>query len=225
MSFSRLHAVLSTPLLLVLTVAAFTDRQGGQERFKEITVERINVVDSAGSTRVILAGGFPPRRAALAGLLFVNEDGHESGGLVYRGTRDENGDIQAGGILTFDQYRNDQIVALHYEHQGDRKRQGLTFQERPDTLSNLMKEFYRAFESAPDAAARDSVRRHYLAVIPPEDRPARRLFLGREFSRASVITLSDIAGNPRLRLQVDSLGQPSITFLDEAGQPIRTITH
>lgn len=129
----------STALLLSLLISAFAfqDRTG---RFDEITVNRINVVDSAGRTRVVLAGGFPPRREALAGVLFVNEDGAEAGGLVYQGTRDANGRIQAGAVLTFDQYRNDQIVALEYQHDGDRKRQGLTIQERPDTLSDLVKE-------------------------------------------------------------------------------------
>ena len=62
------------------------------------------------------------------------------------------GKIQAGATLTFDQYRNDQIVALSYDHSGDRKRQGLTIQDRPDTLSDLVKEAYRAIEGAATAA-------------------------------------------------------------------------
>ncbi len=223
MPLLKLHAAVSTALLFVLSVLAFSGRRA-DSRFEEITVSRINVVDSAGRTRVILAGGYPPRRAALAGLLFVNEDGHEAGGLVYTGTRDQDGQIQAGGILTFDQYRNDQVMALQYEHSGARKQQGLTIQERPDTLSDLVKELYRAVETAPSAAARDSLIQHYRSRIPPADLVSRRLFIGRDFSRASVVTLSDAAGRPRLRLEVDSLGQASIAFLDSAGRSVRTIT-
>jgi len=223
MRLLRLHAGVSTPLLIMLSVVAFSGRQGSSQ-FEEITVGKITVVDSTGRTRVILAGGFPPRRAELAGLLFINEDGHEAGGLVYAGTRDTDGQIHAGAILTFDQYRNDQIVALQYDHTGARKRQGVTIQERPDTLSDILKEAYRAIETAPTEALRDSLTRHYLARIPPEDLPARRLFLGRDFARASVVTLSDPAGRPRLRMEVDSLGRASIAFLDEAGQVVRVLT-
>ncbi len=223
MKLLRLHAAVSTPLLIMLSLAAFSGRQASN-RFDEITVGKITVVDSAGRARVILAGGFPPRRAELAGLLFVNEDGHEAGGLVYQGTRDADGQIHAGAILTFDQYQNDQIVALQYEHLGARKRQGLTIQERPDTLSDLVKEAFRAIETAPTAELRDSLTRHYMARIPREDLAARRLFLGRDLARASVVTLSDPAGRPRLRLEVDSLGRASITFLDEAGQAVRVIS-
>ena len=218
----RLYAVGTTALLLSLLITAFTvqERDG---RFDKITVNRIDVVDSAGRTRVILAGGFPPRREALAGLLFINEAGGEAGGLVYQGTRAEDGRIQAGALLTFDQYRNDQIVALSYEHDGDRKRQGLTVQERPDTLSDLVKQAFRAIETAPSAEIRDSLRRYYLGRIPREEFSSRRVFVGRDYSRASVVTLSDPAGRPRLRLQVDSLGAPSIVFIDEDGAVVRSV--
>jgi hypothetical protein len=222
-SFSRLYTVGSTFLLLLFTVAAFTEGRP-QDRFDEITVKRINVVDDDGNTRVILAGGFPPRRAALAGLLFINEDGNEAGGLVYRGTRDSLGNIQAGAILTFDQYENDQIVALEYGQSGARKRQGLTIQERPDTLTDRVKDFYRAFETAETAEERDSLRQHVLPQIPRRELSSRRLFAGRSLAGASLVTLADPDGKTRLRLEVDSLGQASITFFDADGQEVRRIT-
>jgi len=222
-SFSRLYAVGSTVLLLVFTIAAFTSSRP-QDRFEELTVQRLNVVDADGNTRVILAGGFPPRRAALAGLLFINEDGNEAGGLVYQGTRDSVGNIQAGAILTFDQYRNDQVIALEYGHSGARKHQGLTIQERPDTLSDRVKEFYRAFETAETAEARDSLRRHVLLQIPRREISSQRLFAGRSLAGASLVTLADRDGKTRLRLEVDSLGHASITFIDAEGQEVRRIT-
>lgn len=222
MTLIKLHAAASTIMLIVLSVAAFSGQQ--PDRFDEITVGRINVVDSANRTRVILAGGYPPRRAELAGLLFINEDGHEAGGLVYTGTRDSLGNIQAGAILTFDQYRNDQIVALQYSHSGDRKRHGLTIQDRPDTLSDAVKDFYGAFERAASDAERDSVRQYYLARIPRRDLSSRRLFVGRTYAGASLVTLADLDGRTRLRLEVDSLGQASISFLDEEGQVVRRLT-
>jgi hypothetical protein len=222
-SFSRLYTVGSAVLLLFLTVTAFSQNRP-QDLFEEITVKRINVVDEDGNTRVILAGGFPPRRAELAGLLFINEDGIEAGGLVYRGTLDSLGNIQAGGILTFDQYQNDQIVGLEYDQSGIRKRQGLTIQERPDTLTDRVKDFYRSFEAAETAEARDSLRRHVLPQIPRRELVSRRLFAGRSFEGAALVTLADLDGKTRLRLEVDSIGQASITFIDAEGQEVRRIT-
>lgn len=223
MTFSRLYTVGSTVLLLLFTVAAFTQSRP-QDLFEEITVKRINVVDEDGNTRVILAGGFPPRRATLAGLLFINEDGNEAGGLVYQGTLDSLGNIQAGAILTFDQYQNDQIVALEYGQSGTQKRQGLTIQERPDTLTDRVKDFYRAFEAAETAEARDSLRRNVLPQIPRREFASRRLFAGRSLAGAALVTLADLDGTTRLRLEVDSLGQASITFFDAEGQEVRRIT-
>jgi len=216
----RIHAVTSTLALLVLGLSAF--RQG-TARFDEITVRQVNVVDSAGRTRVILAGGFPPRRSELAGLLFINEDGGEAGGFGYTGHRTENGEIRAGAILTFDQYRNDQILALEYAHRGARKQQGLTIQDRPDTLSDLVKQAYREIESAGSAPALDSLQRYWRGRLPASELAARRLFVGRDYARAAVVTLSDPEGRPRLRLQVDSVGTPSIVFLGADGAVTRTI--
>ena len=223
MTLLKVYATIATGILILISLTAFQSADQ-PTRFDEITVGRINVVDSLGRTRVIIAGGLPPRRSELAGLLFINQDGNEAGGYVYSGTRDEGGAIRAGAVLTFDQYRNDQILALSYDQSGDRKRQGLTIQERPDTLSTIVKEFYRAVEGASTPAMRESLMTHYLSIIPRQDIVSPRLFVGRDYSRASLVTLSDPVGRPRLRLQVDSLGEASIAFLDTTGRVVRTIT-
>lgn len=109
--FLQYYTVTSTVLLGLLSLAAFK-QSGDNLRLDELTVKRINVVDSTGQVRVTLAGSYPPRRTEVAGLLFVNNDGGEAGGLVYRGYKNADGQVLAGGILTMDQYNNDQIVAL-----------------------------------------------------------------------------------------------------------------
>jgi len=221
MHWQRFHAIGSTIAIVALVAQAV--RATGSGRLDELTVRRLNVVDSLGRTRVILAGGFPPRRAQLAGLLFINEEGVEAGGLGYSGRRDANGEVQAGAILTFDQYRNDQIVALEYVHRGARKQQGLTIQERPDTLSDLLKRAYREIETAQGQLARDSLQRYWQSRVPSSEVAARRLFLGRDFARSATVTLADPSGRVRLRLLVDSLGNPSIAFLDASGAVSRVI--
>ncbi len=223
--FLKVYAITATLVFVVLIASAFT-LQSGKQKFDEIDVARINVLDSTGKTRVILAGEFPKPRANLAGLIFNNEDGYEAGGLVYSGKRDKDGKIEEGSILTFDQYRADQIVALEYDRTGDRKRQGLTINDRPDKMSDhanaLIKDMLAAMQGKPPAE-QESIRRDYLSRIPAREIVARRLFAGRDVEGASLVTLSDLDGKPRLRLKVDSLGEASITFLDPSGKAVRTI--
>ena len=102
------YSAVTLVLLLGVAVAAFTAGRRTAE-FDEITVKKITVVDEEGRARVLLAGGYGPRRADLAGLLFINQEGVEAGGLVYTGKRDSAGAVDAGAILTFDQFGNDQI--------------------------------------------------------------------------------------------------------------------
>jgi hypothetical protein len=207
----------------VLGFSAF-NTQTTQRTFDEITVRQITLVDSAGQPRVLLAGGFPPRRPDLAGILFFNQDGGEAGGLVYKGTKHDDGTIDAGGILTFDQYRNDQIIAIEYAQRGSWKRNGITIQDRPDSVSPQVLDMYRGVERAKNSEERDSLIAYYLSVIPRRDIASRRLFAGRSPNGASVVTLSDADGKKRLELKVEQNGEARIVFLDEDGNVLREIT-
>lgn len=220
----KAYALLMTAVLVVFCFSGFT-QSGQKQNVEEITANRIKLVDAAGKIRVILAAEL--KNANLAGLLFMNEEGTEAGGLLYNGKRDKDGKIDAGALLTFDQFKNDQVVALEYDHIGDQKRQGLTISDRPDTMSDQAKELMRALgnalQSAKSEAERQAIRRDYLSRIPAREIVARRLFAGRDVEGSSLVTLSDLDGKPRLRLKVDKLGQASITFLDPSGRTVRTI--
>lgn len=221
----RYYAVGTTALLGVVVSSAFRRPPAPRTlTLDELTVQRVRVVDSAGRTRVELAGAFPPRRTELAGLLFHNQDGNEAGGLVYRGRRDADGRVRAGGTLTMDQYGEDQIVALSYTQDGRRKQHGLSIVDRPDSMGPELRELYRVLDPMPESPRRDSIGRALVARVPAAQRSARRVFVGSDTARTAALTLSDRTGTPRLRLAVDSLGQASIAFLDARGQVTRTIT-
>lgn len=218
----RVMTLLLFASLAVIGFSAFSP-QTNDRTFDEITVRQITLVDSLGNMRVMIAGGFPPRRPDLAGILFFNQDGGEAGGLVYRGTKKEDGSIDAGGILTFDQYKNDQVVAIEYGHRGEWKRTGLTIQDRPDSLSPRVLEMYRAVEHAMTTAERDSLITYYRSVISPREVASRRLFAGRDPKGASVVSLSDADGRKRLELSVKEEGEARIVFLDTKGNVVREI--
>ena len=99
--------------------------------FDEITVGRIDIVEPDGTKRLILSnrsqypGSFVegkeiarPDRRDVAGLLFINDEGTENGGLVYDGTKKTDGTVNADLSLTFDRFRQDQALQLsHYDDQ------------------------------------------------------------------------------------------------------------
>lgn len=114
---------------------------------------------------------------------------------------------------------------------GTRSDTELTINDRPDVLSRqadeiisaLGKALQQAQRSGKSTAEMDAIRRDYLSRIPAREIVARRLFAGRDVEGASLVTLSDPDGKPRLRLKVDSGGQASIVFLDPTGRVVKTI--
>jgi hypothetical protein len=218
----KIYGIVSTLAILALVLMG---AEGPSETtvFDKITVRHIDVVDSEGRVRVQLAGEYAPRRKDLAGLLFHNEDGHEAGGLVYTGRADETGKVQAGAILTFDQYGEDQIMAIRYSQDGEVKQNGMTITDRPNEMGENMAKFYRAFSEAKTEEERRKLRDEMLPTIPREELPAKRLFLGRTARNSSTINLYDPLGRVRLRLEVGDDGAPQIEFLDEQGESVKRI--
>jgi hypothetical protein len=96
--------------------------------------------------------------------------------------------------------------------------------DRPDEMGENLAAFYRAFAQAETDEERERLREEVLPTIPPEEMPARRLFFGRTTRNSSTINLYDPLGRVRLRMEVDSSGQPKIEFLDEAGELIKSIS-
>ena len=109
--FLRAYALATSLLLVVLTAAAF--RQTTPQKFGEISVERINLVDADGTLWMVIAnkarmhpgvmdGVTIDRPRPVAGMIFFNDQGDEVGGLTYSGQeRDGARAAQAG--LMFDQ--------------------------------------------------------------------------------------------------------------------------
>lgn len=90
----------------------------------EITVQRINVVEPDGTPRLIISdharlpgvlvhGKEKPLNRPQAGLIFLNDEGSEIGGLIFGGRKDKEGKVRdSGGSLSFDRYEANQVVQL-----------------------------------------------------------------------------------------------------------------
>lgn len=198
----------------------------GQRPVEEIRAKRILIVDSTGTGRVLLASDY--KRDNSAGIYFFNQQGTEAGALAYNGKRGPNGAVEAYSVFTMDQYQSDEVVRLAFSQTGGQKRQGLTISDRPDSLTaearKVLNDLTAALQNAKTTEEAQNLRREYLSRVPGRELGASRLFVGRNTEGTAVVTLSDRDGKPRLRLQVDSLGGASISFLDETGRVLRAIT-
>jgi hypothetical protein len=224
----RWYAFVTAPLLGVLTLAAFTQKQ----RFGEIDVQRINVIEPDGKVRMVISnktrapdavlGGktFKRQGGNSAGIIFYNEEGDEDGGLVFGG-KSQNGRYEAGGALLFDQFRQDQIVGIQYGDENGRRYAGLQVWDRPEIAAADALEQYDAIGRMPDGPARRAALEQ-LRASGAWDAPVR-VFVGRDRGKAAIVNLADREGHVRARLLVDSLGAPRLEFLDAGGRVIYAV--
>ena len=223
------YAIVITALLGTVSLAAF--RQSTQkQKFTEIDVERINVVEKDGKLRMVLsnrdrsigpiykgkpfgyAGGNRP------GIIFFNDEGTENGGLTFTGQRQPDGTYRASSGFSFDQFNQDQVLYLQYNDNNGRRNVGLTVADRANTdIYDLVAERDSIMKALPEGAARDSALQRWAAPRNGVPLFAQRVYVGRDLRKAAVVNLSDPDGKPRLRLMVDSLGAPSLEFLDASG--------
>lgn len=224
----KAHALVSTTVFGVLIVAAFQQQE--KQRFGEIDVERINVVEPDGKLRMVISNrprsigpiykgqpfGYPG--GTRPGIIFFNDEGTENGGLTFTGARQPDGTFRSSMGMSFDQFNQDQVVVLNYSDNNGTRRMGLTVGERADVdIFDLIAE-RDSIMKLPDGPARVEALRKWEQPRNGVPLYSERVYVGRDRIKAAVLNLSDPMGRPRLRLRVDSLGTPSLEFLDESGR-------
>jgi hypothetical protein len=206
--------------------------------FDQITVHRINVVEPDGTPRLILAdkAEFPgslfhgrevhrPDRQDAAGFLFVNDEGTEDGGLLFGGYRASDGTFHSWGHLSFDQYEQDQAMALQMSQDGPEESTayeindngaGLITPEAMDAIEkirNMPKQTSEERVAAKNAMAA-AIAKYQIGLVP-------RASLSRAQNKSVALRLLDSEGRLRILLQVAANGTPSMEFFDVNGN----ITH
>lgn len=195
---------------------------GKRAVFEQIDVQRINLREPDGTLRMVVASRdrFPgaifgdreythPR--PVAGMIFLNDEGIENGGLIFAGRRGGQGGAESGGHLSFDPYDRDQAIALSQIEEDGVVRAGLSIN---DTGDGSVQDLFRQIER--------------IKALPGDEQEAamqalgesglkRRLFVGKSQDQVSVVSLADAQGRARLRLQVSPDGQAQIEFLDADG--------
>lgn len=206
-----------------------------QQRFKIINVERINIREKNGTLKAALSNsaGFNEGQRAeqggprFSGLMFYNEEGQETGGLVYLGKAIPGGQ-DADVSLTMDQYNQDQNVYLHHiEHKdslGFSIEDGLTIYSRPDWKN--IKEEYSIYDKMDKLSPEDreilrikslsegkiSTQRTFYGV-------QRGIKNGQPYDNTGLF-LKNKLGNDAFKIYVDINNQPHLEIYDSLGKKI-----
>ncbi|MEP6730613.1 MAG: hypothetical protein ABJE10_08240 [bacterium] len=232
--FLKLFAIVTTTVIIIGAGAAFSSPPR-HEKFTEIDVERINVMEPDGKYRLVISNRprstgplykgkpFGYEGGGRPGIIFFNDEGTENGGLTFVGQRGADGKYEASTHMSFDQFDQDQVLNLDYADNNGRRNVGMTINDRADVNIHDMVLERDSIMKIQDTTARNAALQRWAAPRNGVPLAARRVFVGRNPARSAIINLADPNGNPRLRLLVDSLGAARIEFLDAQGKVTSTV--
>lgn len=224
------YAGILTLVFVTAGLLAFTN--SGISRFKEISAERLNIIESNGQLRMVISNKErSPENLAYGkpmtppipggnrpGIIFYNDEGTENGGLVFMGHKDSSGKYVATGHLSFDQYNQNQVLYLTYADENGDQNTGLhidDWQTSP-TFWDFRAQYKKA-QQLPEGTAKEDALKKLLEPKKGEKAFAQRIFVGKDDSKTAMVMLADRMGKPRLQMLVDSNGKAQLNFLDEKG--------
>lgn len=212
-------AVYSGVLTVVFAATLLSGFATGRKtaQMDELDVRRINIVEPDGTLRMVISdkaefpGAFikgkeyPRPDRSSAGMLFLNDEGTEDGGLIFGGLKDKNGKVSAYGHLSFDKYDQDQVFTIDASEEAGRRASQIAIWDQPDYPIG------EVLSLPPDKW------KQYVEAHP---RPHERIYLGRGEDKSVALRLKDAEGHDRIVVQVRADGSPVIQFLDETGKVV-----
>lgn len=237
---SQVRTFLAGCTTMAAALAALTLLTAAKEgpvhgRFDEITVGRINIEEPDGTKRLVISnraqfpGAFTkgkeiprPDRREFAGMLFVNDEGTENGGLIQNGSETADGKFSSGLSLTFDRFRQDQALQLLHTDSNASTSTSIKINDVPAYTVTSREDMARFSAEAGKLPAPE--RSAYWQRLGDEGRLGRsRVYLGTTRDKASALVLNDAKGKPRMMLIVTAQGQPEIRMFDENGKVVKTV--
>lgn len=228
----KTYSLLATLTFILFITLSF---KNNHQRFTEIDVERINIVEKDGKVRMVITNEDRVPDPIMDGKVigsregakdpaigFYNEEGDEIGGLTF-GVNNLGGQKVAKTALLFDQYKQDEVMQLVYQEViGGNKIAGMQIKDRPANmtiveLADLFNSVQELEGQEKEKAMADLQRRSMNGEFG-----GSRLFVG-TVNRLPMLTLNDQAGKTRLKIFVDQEGEPHLQFLNDKGEVSYTI--
>ncbi|HVI46884.1 MAG TPA: hypothetical protein VM802_18535 [Chitinophaga sp.] len=228
--FLKIYSLVLTAVFALFICMSFRS-DIKKQRFQEIDVERINVIEKDGTLKLVISNGerqhpgmseghvFPARKRQ-PGLIFFNGTGDECGGLVY----DANKKDGAGLVLSVDQYRDDQIMQLQYmqEIEGKEKHRtyGLKLWDRPDDNPSLY-QVGRIIDSLKALKDEKIYQQEEERMLKAGVFGTERMFVGKTSKNDVGLFIRDSKGKTRIKIYVDKNNQTKFETFDENGQLLK----
>lgn len=223
----QIYAVVLTLVVIAFVIYTLAGNNSSAH-FKEITAERVNIIEHNGKLRMVISNkenqhpGIMDnknlsKRDRPAGMIFFNDAGDECGGLVYDGDKNS-----ASMTYSIDQWKNDQVMQLQYIQDNNSnepvKSYGLKLWDRNDkfTLMHLIN-YDDSLKKLKDTNAYNAGMQKLKAAGLYAN---ERLFVGKNKAGEVGLFLNDEKGAPRLRIYINKQNMPVIETLDDQGKVI-----
>lgn len=233
MAFFKVYAIITS--IFILAFIGYGFRKSTQDDIvKSLRAEKIEIVEPDGTVKLSLFNKENLPAAVIngkkmsrqggdeAGLMFYNTEGEECGGLVYNG-KGKNGQGQNELSITFDKYKQDQVVQFSYiqrENGDDTK--GLTVFERP---SFPVDQTMATLDSIRSNVKGEQEQQQVINKLKTEGYFGyTRMFAGQQGQRTGVF-VRDTKGRIRLEMIVNEQNEPEILFYNEKGEIYKKINY
>ena len=200
--------------------------------YKTINTEQLNIMEPDGTLKLCLfnSRSIPPlimdgedikpghrQGDGSSGIIFFNSEGDECGGMSFTSHKTEDGGYRSSLSITFDQYKNDQIVQMFTNEVNKKRSYGFRLFDRPDahlreTIADMLKFDAMTGEDEKSAFMADMAKKHSV-----------RMLAGKAEDGSVGIMINDKSGKPRLRIVVGPDDNPVIEFLDSDGSVTKRI--
>ncbi|NHM30848.1 hypothetical protein [Neobacillus terrae] len=123
--------------------------------------------------------------------MFYNGEGDECGGLIFGSWKDEKGNYESTASLTFDQYKQDQVVQMSYTENNGERDYGFSIYDRPaKPLPEIIEKDKELQESSLSREEKD------LELDKLWEGNTSRAFMGKNQNGEVIVQLSDSKGKP-----------------------------
>jgi hypothetical protein len=229
--YLKIYATISTVIFAVFLFSAFATSK--LQKFEEINVERINVVEKDGKLKMVISNKALQHPGQIDGIYYKEREGKRAAGMIFFSERgDEIGGLTFGGndgqgqfgSLTFDKFRSDQTVQfIHTEDKDGNYFAGLRMNDQYLPIADYLKKM-EEINKLPTKEAAEAATKEYMAKLQEKGLlGGNRLSIGRTRDKASFIGLKDAKGKSRIEISVEENGNPKLNFLDENGKVIYSL--